>query len=100
MGARVLEDSNGSGEVVASHLQVQQFVARFPHLLLDERRDVSLHALLRLLPEPEGARGVAPVERFAALPGESLGVAEGQPLGPRRLRGAIGRRDYTVWLAR
>src|SRR5207245_8902912 len=84
--------------VAASRLQAQQSVARFPLLLLDERRDVSLHALLRLLPEPEGARGIPPVERFAALPEESLGVAEVQPHGSRLAREAIAAIDHLAGL--
>src|SRR5207249_4493626 len=63
-----------------------------------ERRDVSLHALLRLLPEREGACDIPPVERFAALAEKSLRVAEVHPHGPRLAREAIAAIDHLAGL--
>src|SRR2546427_706364 len=89
VGARFFEDADGSREVAAAHLQVQQFVPRLPHLVLDERRHVPLHPFLRLLPEPEGACHIPPVERLPPLPEEPLRVAEVHAHRPDLAHGPI-----------
>src|SRR3989475_753695 len=61
-------------------------------------RDASLPGPCTLLPARGAAGGFPPVERFAAVPEESLGVAEDQPHAPRLAREAIAAIDHLAGL--